>query len=191
MRNTLQKNTIWLRLARLYMQQCTTLISLFDVPDVAVSMHTTMVYEGRGETSLILNLRTRYRWVVYFTPWPLYPIPIQQAFGPGPTDAVDGFRWDKNTLAFTGIRKPDLQSLAIRYADFFVCSRYFILSWLYLLPFTVQHWHLYPGGIRTRNPSKRSAADSRPLGSVTEVTRILYLQHVRYSYLDQMIQGHI
>ena len=52
----------------------------------------------------------------------------------------------------------------------FVCTSLFGLSWLCLLPFTVQHTqhkNIYaPGGIRTRNPSKRSAADPRlrPLG---------------------------
>ena len=46
----------------------------------------------------------------------------------------------------------------------FICTSLSWLSWLCLLSFTVQHTqHKHPctGAIRTRNPSKRSAADPR------------------------------
>ena len=80
--------------------------------------------------------------------------------GPGPV-------WkDAENLAPTGIRSPDRPACSESLYRLFFSLYCFVL----VLPFALlvqhtQHKHA-PGGIQTRNPSKRSAADFclRPLG---------------------------
>jgi hypothetical protein len=60
-----------------WISEQTALISLKIVQNVkgkAVPVHAVKAYRGtRGIAPLILNLGTRWRWVVNFTPRPLYP----------------------------------------------------------------------------------------------------------------------
>jgi hypothetical protein len=116
-------------------------------------------------------------WVVNATPRPLYPgvrdpVPIVQESGWAPD-------WSEPARKISPEPRFDPRTVppvASRYADFFsslfVLYPYFcvlivldvcLLSLLYNTHNTNIH---APGGIRTRNPSKRSPADPRlrPLG---------------------------
>jgi hypothetical protein len=66
---------------------------------------------SRGIAPLILNLGTRWRWVVCFTPLPLYPrqrslVPIKQKAG-WALEPVWTFWWREKSLFPTAIRTPN------------------------------------------------------------------------------------
>jgi hypothetical protein len=72
-------------------------------------------------SSTVLDLVTKWRWVVSFTPLPLYPggnwrrYPLDRKLG-GPQSRYRRYREEKN-LAPAGIRTPAVQPVARRYAD--------------------------------------------------------------------------
>jgi len=76
----------------------------------AVPLHTMKAYGGiRGIAPLILDLSTTWRFVVQFTPWPLYPRnilrrPLNRRLS-GPQRGFGQF-WRKENLLFLPVFEP-------------------------------------------------------------------------------------
>jgi hypothetical protein len=80
-------------------------------------------YWGSGGIApRIFDLGTRWRWVVSFTPWPLYPqgkspwYPLDRRLG-GPQRRSWHSSEEKNSQLLPGLEPPIFQSIAQRYTN--------------------------------------------------------------------------
>ena len=92
-------------------------------------------YRGsNGIAPLILNLDTRWRCVVYFTRWPLYPrgrttYPLNRGLG-GPQKQPGSFAEEKNLFFSYGVSNPTPSSpCCIHYADWTTPASWSLLTW--------------------------------------------------------------
>ena len=130
---------------------------------------------SRGIALLFVKLGTRWRWVVNSTPRTALPQGMRSFNNftrtrVGPRAGLDGCRKSRPYRVFFPFPlfpfDPFCTSKSLRPSS---CHLRSILLSLYNKPNTNIH---ALGGIRTRNPSKRAAADPRrPLGSASSILR--------------------